>query len=320
VNQLAREHARIQTAIWLDDDFLDLTPEAQHLYLVVTTQMSLNFCGVTVWHPGRLSQLAAGWSVEKVEAAAAELSAGLYLVIDETTGEVLVRSFIRNDGLLSSPNIAKAMFRKFSEIGSRTLRGVVVHELNRLYQEEPLLRGWEACRELLTKRAIDPREIPLFNPSATPIGTLPQTPPETLSPQNRNPSDAPYSLLPTPNSLTPDSPPKSGYPADFEKLWNLYPAKRDKKAAYKAYQKAAKDVDYETIAAGIVRYRDDPNREDKFTKHFGTWLNAGSWDDEPLPARGGKVMDHSARGLAKGMAMLQAYDAKNEPDLFELEA
>jgi hypothetical protein len=315
VNQLAREHARIQTAIWLDDDFLDLTPEAQHLYLVVTTQMSLNFCGVTAWHPGRLSQLAAGWTVEKVEAAAAELSAGLYLVIDETTGEVLVRSFIRNDGLLSSPNIAKAMFRKFSEIGSRTIRAVVVHELNRLYDEQPLLKGWDSCRELLSKRATDPRTLPLFNPSTSPPGTLPQTLPETLSEQKRNPSDAPYSLLPTPNSPTPDSPPKSGYPADFEKLWNLYPAKRDKKAAYKAYQKAAKEADYETITAGVVRYRDDPNREDKFTKHFSTWLNAGSWDDEPLPARGGKVMDHSARGLAKGMAMLQAYDAQQQTTL-----
>jgi hypothetical protein len=316
---MAREHARIQTAIWLDDDFLDLTPEAQHLYLVVTTQMSLNFCGVTAWHPGRISQLAHGWTVAKVESAAAELSTGLYLVIDEVTGEVLVRSFIRNDGLLASPNIAKAMFRKFSEIGSRAIRGVVVHELNRLHDEEPLLKGWDSCRELLSKRATDPRVLPLFNPSQAPNETLPQTLPETLSNPNGNPSDAPYSLLPTPYSPTPYSPPKSGYPADFEKLWNLYPAKRDKKAAYKAYQKAAKEVEYETLAAGVVRYRDDPNREAKFTKHFGTWLNAGSWDDEPLPDRSGRPMDHSARGLAKGMAMLQAYDAQ-QTQPFELEA
>jgi hypothetical protein len=301
---VAREHARIQTAIWLDDDFLDLTPEAQHLYLVVTTQMSLNFCGVTAWHPGRISQLAHGWTVAKVEAAAAELSTGLYLVIDETTGEVMVRSFIRNDGLLSSPNIAKAMYRKFSEIGSRSIRGVVIHELKRIYGEEPLLRGWDSCRELLNKRAIDPRELPLFNPSEAVIETLPETLPETLSKGNGNPSDAPYSLLPTPNSLTPCSPPKSGYPADFEKLWNLYPARRDKKAAYKAYQKAAKEVDFETLASGVVRYRDDPNREAKFTKHFSTWLNAGSWDDEPLPARNGQ-QSGSDRRLQAGFELLQ---------------
>jgi hypothetical protein len=314
---MAREHARIQTAIWIDDDFLDLTPEAQHLYLVVTTQMTLNFCGVTTWHAGRISQLAAGWTVAKVEQAAAELSERLYLVIDEITGEVLVRSFIRNDGLLSSPNITKAMYRTFSEIGSRNLRGVVVHELKRLHAEQPLLKGWESCGALLSKRSTDPRELPLFNPKIT----LPETLPETLSEKAANPSPAPYSLLPTPNSLTPDSPPRSGYPADFENVWALYPAKRDKKAAYRAYQKAIKEVSHDDLTAGIVRYRDDPNREAQFTKHFSTWLNAGAWDDEPLPARGNDRMDHSARGLAKGVAMMQAWDAKNNQDSFlEIEA
>lgn len=314
---MAREHARIQTAIWIDDDFLDLTKEAQHLYLVLTTQMTLNFCGVTSWHAGRLSQLATGWTVSEVEEAGEELSEHLYVVIDDTTGEVLVRSFIRNDGLLSSPNITKAMMRAFSEIGSRSLRAVVVHELKRLHQEQPHLKGWESCSELLTKRATDPRELARFNPSANPSETLP----ETLSKQDGNPSPAPYSLLPAPNSHTPDSPQRSSYPTDFENLWALYPAKRDKKAAYKAYVKASKEVDYEALTAGVVRYRDDPNREPQFTKHFSTWLNAGSWDDEPLPARGNGQMDHSARGLAKGMAMLQEYDAMtNQQDIFELEA
>lgn len=312
---MAREHARIQTAIWLDDDFLDLTVEAQHLYLVLTTQMTLSFCGVTTWHPGRISQLAAGWTVGRVETAAEELSERAYIVIDEVTGEVLVRSFIRNDGLLASPNITKAMYRTYAEIGSRVIRSVVVHELKRLKEEQPLLKGWDVCADLLNKRSAAPSDITPFRASGNPSETVT----EPFPARNGNPSDAPYSLLPTPYSPTPFSPPKSGYPADFEKLWNLYPAKRDKKAAYKAYQKAAKETDYETLAAGVVRYRDDPNREPKFTKHFGTWLNAGSWDDEPLPDRSGKIMDHSARGLAKGMAMLQAYDAQ-QTQPFELEA
>jgi hypothetical protein len=314
---MAREHARIQTAIWIDDDFLDLSKDAQHLYLVITTQMTLNFCGVTTWHAGRISQLAAGWTIPEVECSAAELSQRLYLVIDETTGEVLVRSFIRNDGLLSSPNITKAMYRTFSDIGSRTLRSVVIHELNRLHREQPQLKGWDMCGDLLTKRAIDPSELPPFkatrNPSVNPLEPFPT--------QSGNPSPAPYSLLPTPNSHTPDSPQRSSYPDDFEHVWNLYPLKRDKKAAYKAYLKASKEVQKEALTEGVVRYRDDPNRTPQFTKHFSTWLNAGSWDDEPLPARdGSKHMDHSSRGIAKGMAMLQAYDSQQDQTTFELEA
>lgn len=318
---MAREHARIQTAIWIDDDFLDLTREAQHLYFVMTTQMTLNFCGVTTWHAGRISQLAAGWTVAEVEEAAEELSQNLYLVIDETTGEVLVRSFIRNDGLLSSPNITKAMYRTYSDIGSRALRSVVVHELKRIHAEQPLLKGWESCSDLLAKRSTDPRELPLFNPSRNPSINPSEVVSEPLPTEPRNPSHAPYSLLPTPNSHTPDSPQRSSYPPDFETVWNLYPLKRDKKAAYKAYLKASKEVEKEALTEGVVRYRDDPNRKPQFTKHFSTWLNAGSWDDEPLPAPdlGSQRMDHSARGLAKGMELLAKFDSAGT-DQFSLEA
>lgn len=274
---MAREHARFQTNIWIDDDFLDLSKDAQHLYFVIVSQMKLSFCGVIDWHPGRLTQLAAGWSKDEVNEAAAELSERLYLVFDEDTDEVLVRSFIRSDGLLTSPNISKAMFRAFSQVSSRTLRGVIVHELNRLHQENPLLKGWAVCLELLTKRSVDPSEIPSYNPSINPSHAEGGNP-------SLNPSHAPYSLLPTPNSPTPYSPQRPGaYSAEFEKAWALYPDKKDKKVAAKAFDKAMKDVALDHLLAGIVRYRDDPNREERYTKHFSTWLNAGSWDNDPLP-------------------------------------
>jgi hypothetical protein len=37
--------------------------------------------------------------------------------------------------------------------------------------------------------------------------------------------------------------------------------------------------------AGAARYRDDPNREKRFTKLPATWLRAGCWEDDPLPSR-----------------------------------
>lgn len=312
---MARDHARIQTNIWIDDDFLDLTPAAQHLYFVLCSQMKLNFCGVTDWHTGRLSQLASGWGVGAVEAAAAELSKQLYIVVDEVTGEVLVRSFIRNDGLLVSPNMAKAMLRAYSEIGSRTLRSVVVHELIRLHDESPLLKGWQTCSELLGKRSVNPSELDPYNPSGNP-SVNPSINPSDAAEGNPsvNPSHAPYSLLPTPYSPTPDSPQKQthAYGEDFEKAWDLYPLKRDKKAASKAFAKARKEVPLDRLLVAIARYRDDPNREPRFTKHFGTWLNAGSWDDEPLPAQTGK-QTAGERRLQKGLALIASYDQQQNP-------
>lgn len=48
-----------------------------------------------------------------------------------------------------------------------------------------------------------------------------------------------------------------------------------------------------------------------------TWRN---WMLNAKPAQGQQRMDHSSRGIAKGMALLQAYDAQQEQTTFELEA
>lgn len=71
----------------------------------------------------------------------------------------------------------------------------------------------------------------------------------------------------------------------FDEFWKVYPRKVAKQAAEKAYAKAIKDTDENVIIAGARRYADDPNRVDAFTAHPTTWLNAGRWNDEPLPER-----------------------------------
>lgn len=284
---MAREHARISTAIWIDDDFLDLTAPAQHLYFLIVSQMKLSFAGVTEWRPGRIVKLAANWSIPSVEAAALELTAAGYLVIDQESEEVLVRSFIRNDGLLSSPNITKAMLRDYSDVASRELRGVIVHELRRLHEENPRLKGWEVCGLLLEKRSFDPSEMPTYTPLSNPSVNPSRNP--SVNPSDTgdgNPCGTPYSLLPTPLLPTPNSRPKTAtYTTEFESAWSIYPLKQAKKKASEAFTKALKEVDLEVLLESIAKYRDDPNRDPKFTKHLATWLNQGCWEDEPLPAR-----------------------------------
>lgn len=67
---------------------------------------------------------------------------------------------------------------------------------------------------------------------------------------------------------------------DFENWWKVYPHKASKGAARKAYLKARKTVDVETLLAGAKRYAADPKRDPAFTKHAATWLNAECWLDE----------------------------------------
>ncbi|MCD4557630.1 hypothetical protein [Schaalia sp. lx-100] len=72
---------------------------------------------------------------------------------------------------------------------------------------------------------------------------------------------------------------------DFERFWKAYPRKVGKLRARVAWDKAIKEASPEVIIQGAARYAADPNREAQYTKHPTTWLNAGSWEDEPLPAR-----------------------------------
>lgn len=165
---MAREYAQVRLAIWGDDDFRALSPRAQHLYLTLLTSPSLSHCGVGDWRPKRIAALAAGWSAGEVEEAAAELVGKLFIVVDEDTEEVLVRSFLRHDGLMKQPKMATAMASAHAAVASTVLRRVIVHELQRLKQDHPELKGWgsEKASELLSKESVDPSTYPLGKGSA----------------------------------------------------------------------------------------------------------------------------------------------------------
>jgi hypothetical protein len=162
---MPREYARVKLSVWDDDDFRTLSPQAQHLYFVLLTSPKLDYCGVTDWRPGRIAALAGGWSIGDVETAAAELSARLYLVVDEETEEVLIRSFVRNDGLMDQPNMAVSMKTAHGGVASSALRQIVIHELVRLHTDRPKLKGWERVSEMLERPSLDPSDYPSFTPS-----------------------------------------------------------------------------------------------------------------------------------------------------------
>lgn len=67
-----------------------------------------------------------------------------------------------------------------------------------------------------------------------------------------------------------------------EEFWPLYPLKRDKGHALKAFISARKRVDLASIMAGARRYAAErEGQESKYTKHAQGWLNGDGWADEP---------------------------------------
>ena len=167
---MARDRANVNTAIWSDADHRQLTPMAQHFYYLLLTHPALSYVGVTDWRPNRLTQFAHGLTPEWIESAASELSDGLYIVIDEMTEEVLVRSFVKHDGVLKQPRLSISMANAFASTASNTLRGVIVHELKKQHSSHPEYKCWSDKRvlELLEQPAVDPSSLPRFRDGFTP--------------------------------------------------------------------------------------------------------------------------------------------------------
>lgn len=140
---MAREHARIWLDINDDDDFEQLGPIAQWLYVrVLLTDATLNYCGVADWRPKRLLRKAAGLTLGDVLGAAAELEQKRYALFDLDSEEVLVRSYIRRDELLRNPKMAATVIKAYPAIASSTLRAAVVTEVLRIKAEHPEYSSW----------------------------------------------------------------------------------------------------------------------------------------------------------------------------------
>lgn len=97
-----------------------------------------------------------------------------------------------------------------------------------------------------------------------------------LSPVIDNPE--PNTQNPTPNNNQP--PPAPAGPDLFDEFWKVYPAKKGKIAAKKAWAKALKSAAADHIIAGAMVYRTDSRVLAGYVKDPATWLNGGHWDDE----------------------------------------
>ena len=77
---------------------------------------------------------------------------------------------------------------------------------------------------------------------------------------------------------------QSAIESEFDVLWKMYPNKKDKAKALKAYKKARtakkNPVQFETVKYGIEAYvRETRDTDIKYIKHGSTWFNGECWKD-----------------------------------------
>lgn len=295
---MARDHARINVAVWGDPDFRALPPQAQHLYLLLWSSPALTYCGTHDWRPARLAGLASGWAKDDVEAAAACLAARHFVVIDDDREEILLRSWMRFDGLLKQPRMAISCVTAYAAVASDLIRSVVVAELLRIREDSPDLTCWTDRRvaEVLEHPAAEPKGWPTpidpFGDGVTPAVTpgLGQTHPKVSGSVSGRatpaPSPAPHSsLLPGAETVQRSSESKPSRPAKpdtFEAWWSTWPRKEAKAKAQAAYAKALKTIEADELARLTTEwFAARPDLEPRFIPLAASWLNARRWEDEP---------------------------------------
>lgn len=127
-----RNYARVLTSIWVDEDFKALSAGAQWLYLLLLSQPDLTAAGAISYSPRRWASYSPSVTLAQVDQAFAELLEQRFLLADQATEEVLIRTFIRHDSLLSNTKMLRAATHASTLLQSAVLREHATTELVRL--------------------------------------------------------------------------------------------------------------------------------------------------------------------------------------------
>lgn len=129
---MARSHARIFTSIWDDPDFLARSSQAQRCYMMLLSQPNLGHAGILPTTVRRWTLLSADEDEAALRTALAELAEHNFVVVDERTEELVIRSLIRNDGVWKQPKVLAVAITEAASIRSPRLRACITEELAKL--------------------------------------------------------------------------------------------------------------------------------------------------------------------------------------------
>jgi hypothetical protein len=197
---MARNHARILTSIWNDIDFLALDSAAQRVYLMLLSQQNLSHAGLLPLTVKRWANKAVDTTAEQIEAALTTLVETLFVVVDEATEELLIRSFIRGDEVYKQPNVLAAACTDAKAIASFELRTVLAAEIIRIRHFEGLTGRVIQLLETLSEALPEP--FPMGSPRATGMGKGTEVSREPAPTPSPTPATGPAAIAAVPDDPT----------------------------------------------------------------------------------------------------------------------
>jgi hypothetical protein len=129
---MARTYGAIYVRIWRDQDFRDLDALEQYMYMTLCSQAKLNRAGLLEYSPRRWAEATRNLTSSDVEVLIKSLVQRRYVVLDEATNELLIRTYVRNDEAWKQPKVMAAVVSASKEIDSPLLRRALFLELDRI--------------------------------------------------------------------------------------------------------------------------------------------------------------------------------------------
>ncbi len=285
---MARTHGRIQAAIWSDGDFIAMRGTAQRMFMFLLSQPDLSHAGLLPMRVRRWATKAEDATPKGVRDELDYLAERDFVVVDEDTEEVLIRTMVRNDGVYKQPKVMLRLREDAKQIESPLLRAAFRAELERLPLDElSTMRTGRDGDGPSTREAVQgvvnallgdfeaDAGYPSEGVSDTPhvrAGALHQPPTTVPLPPSTGHRDKP--LLDKPSEMD-----------RFDEFWDTYDKKVNRKAAEAKWRLALKRVgvtpDLLIAAAGsYVTYERTQNQGGRFVMDPAKWLNGHRWEDE----------------------------------------
>lgn len=257
------KYVRVMRSIWTDPDWLTLPSQSKMIYLQLISQPNISKAGVLPTVPRRWASMYPDLDVDDITTAIATLASAGFVVVDEDTEELLVRTYMRYDEMFVQPNGRKAIANAFDEIVSEQIRRVVQQEFRDLIAEGSDDTSGKGSEKGSGKGSVTP--ITMNHEPTT---------------MNHEPSSTLVEV------------------DDFEKFWTAYPRKTGKAQASKAWSKL-KPADRATaidILPAHVAYWTRAGTATQFIPHPATWVNGRRWEDE-LPSTSNSQPRRQAPGM-----------------------
>jgi hypothetical protein len=121
---MARKYGAIMCTIWTDDDFVALSRRAQCMYVALCSNQKMTMVGVLPFTTRAWSRSCGEMTPEMVREDIEELSDANFVVVDEDTEELLIRTIVKHDPP-KGPKSIPAAWRAFKAVESETLRSVI---------------------------------------------------------------------------------------------------------------------------------------------------------------------------------------------------